>query len=89
MENNGTIKKAHAVTIKDGATVTGVTQVIAVGEKEVSLAVGQKTLILTGSGFSAEKLSLEEGIIVIKGEVSSLKYATGADAKGFLKKFFK
>ena len=89
MENNGTIKKAHAVTIKDGATVTGVTQVVAVGEKEVVLAVGSRTLTLTGNDFSAEKLSIEEGVIVIKGEVSALKYSSAADAKGFLKKLFK
>ena len=89
MENNGSIKKTHSVSIKDGATVTGVTQVISVGEKEVSLSVGQRTLTLSGSGFSAEKLSLEEGVIVIKGEVHALKYGTSTDAKGLLKKLFK
>ena len=89
MENSGSGKRGHAVTIKDGATVTGVTQVIAVGEKEITLGVGSRTLVLTGNGFSAEKLSIEEGVIVVKGEVVSLKYVNGADAKGFLKKIFK
>ena len=89
MENVGSIKKSHAVTIKDGATVTGVTQVVSVGEKEVCLAVGEKTLVLTGSGFSAEKLSIEEGILVLKGDVTTLKYSSAPDAKGFLKKLFK
>ena len=89
MENVGSIKKPHAVTIKDGATVTGVTQVVAVGEKEVCLSVGEKTLVLTGNGFFAEKLSIEEGILVLKGEVTALKYSSAPSAKGFLKKLFK
>ena len=89
MENGGSARKNHSVIIKDGATVTGVTQVIGVGEREVTLKVGERTLILTGEGLFAEKLSIEEGSIIISGEVTSLKYASAADAKGFLKKLFK
>ena len=89
MESSGSARKIHSVTIKDGATVTGVTQVIGVGEREVTLKVGERTLILTGEGLSAEKLSIEEGIIVINGEVTGLKYASAADAKGLLKRLFK
>ena len=83
------VKKAHSLCIKGDTTVTGVTQVVEIGEREVRVAVGDKTLTLTGSAFNAEKLSLEEGVLVLSGEVSAVKYADKAEAKSFLKKLFK
>ena len=84
-----TAKRSHSLCIKSDTTVTGVTQVVEIGEKEVRVAVGDKTLTLTGNGFNAEKLSLEEGLLVLSGEVSAVKYADKAEAKSFLKKLFK
>ena len=84
-----TQKKAHSLCIKSETTVTGVTQVVEIGEKEVKLVVGEKTLLLTGERFNAEKLSIEEGVLVLSGEVSTVKYADKAEAKSFLKKLFK
>ena len=37
-------KKLHSLCIKGETTVTGVTQVIALEDREVKLAVGEKTL---------------------------------------------
>ena len=82
-------KKAHSLCIKGETTVTGVTQVVEIGEKEVKLVVGEKTLLLTGARFNAEKLSIEEGVLVLSGEVATVKYADKAEAKSFLKKLFK
>ena len=82
-------KKAHSLCIKSETTVTGVTQVIAIEEKEVRLVVGEKTLLLTGNRFNAEKLSLDEGVLVLSGEVSTVKYADKAEAKSLLKRLFK
>ena len=89
MERVESGKKSHSVTIKEETTVGGITQVISVGEKEIRLAVGERLLTLTGNDFRAEKLSLDEGIMVIKGEVTSLKYGSKTEAKGILKKLFK
>ena len=87
MEN--AVKKTHSLCIRGETTVTGVTQVVSVEEKEVRLVVGEKTLLLTGQRFNAEKLSLEEGVLVLSGEVSTVKYAEKAEAKSFLKRIFK
>ncbi|GEM_PF-5623425 len=89
MEKQSIVKKAHAVTLKEEATITGITQVVSVTDKEVVLAVGDRRLTLTGSGFSADKLSLEEGVIVVKGEVSQLKYSAAAEGKSLIKRLFK
>lgn len=82
-------KKSHSLCIKGETTVTGVTQVIALEDKEVRLAVGDRTLTLLGNNFSAEKLSLEEGVLVLAGEVTAAKYAAKAEAKSLLKRLFK
>ena len=82
-------KKPHSLCIKSETTVTGVTQVIAIEEKEVRLVVGGKTLLLTGNRFNAEKLTLDEGVLVLSGEVSTVKYADKAEAKSLLKRLFK
>jgi len=83
------IKKPHSLTIKGETTVTGVTQVVAIEEKEVKLAVGERFLLLAGRDFSAKSLSLEEGTLVLSGEVFSVKYAAKAEAKSLLKRLFK
>lgn len=82
-------KKAHSLLIKSETTITGVTQVVAIEEKEVKVAVGERFLFLTGKGFNAESLSLEEGTLVLSGEVFSVKYAAKAEAKSLLKRLFK
>ena len=82
-------KKPHSLTIKSETTITGVTQVVAIEEKEVKVAVGERYLLLTGKDFSAKSLSLDEGTLVLSGEVFSAKYAAKAEAKSLLKRIFK
>lgn len=87
MEN--TVKRAHSLTIKEGAVVTGVTQVVSLGEREVRLRIGDRQLCLTGEGFSAERLSVEEGVLVLGGDVREVKYLARQEAKSLLKRLFK
>lgn len=82
-------KRLHSLCIKGEISVTGVTQVVALEEREVRLTVGEKSLILTGNGFNAEKLSLDEGVLVLSGEVTMAKYAAKTEAKSLLKRLFK
>ena len=88
MENTA-VKKNHSLSIKGETTITGVTQVIAIEDKEVKVTVGERTLILTGDRFSAEKLSLEEGVLVLSGEVTAARYVAAQSGKSLLKKLFK
>ena len=87
MEN--TVKRAHSLSIKGETTITGVTQVISLEEKEVRVAISDRQLCLTGVGFAAEKLSIEEGVLVLGGEVREVKYLAKAEAKSLLKRLFK
>jgi len=83
------MNRKHSLTVKDTTTVTGVKSVIALGEKEVSLALENKRLTLTGNGFSAEKLSIEDGTLVLSGEVISVRYTSAAEPRSVLKRLFK
>ena len=84
-----TVRKAHSLVIKSETTITGVTQVISLEEKEVRVAIGDRQLLLVGVGFGAERLSIEEGVLVLSGEVREVKYALKQEAKGLLKRLFK
>ena len=64
---DSTVKKSHSLVIKNDTAVTGVTQVVSLEEKEVKVLLGDKLLVLVGNGFSAEKLSIEEGTLVLSG----------------------
>ena len=87
--DNSASRKTHSLLIKGETTVMGVKQVLALEEKEVKLSLGDRHLLLTGNHFSAEKLSLEEGVLVLSGDVVTVKYAAASEAKGLLKRFFK
>ena len=51
--------------------------------------IGDKQLWLTGERFSAERLSVEEGVLVLGGEVREVKYLAKQEAKSLLKRLFK
>ena len=82
-------KKTHSLCIKGETTVTGLTQVVSLEEKEVKLIVGERTLVLSGKDFFAEKLSVEDGVLVLKGEVEAVKYGSKSEPKSLLKRLFK
>ncbi len=89
METENKIKKAHTVQIGTKITVSGVNNVISMEDKDVQIALDGNTLILEGSGFSAEKLSIEEGILILSGTLSVLRYTHVKGKESLIKRFFK
>lgn len=83
------VKNSHSLTIKEKITVTGLKSVVSLGDKEVKVALDGRYLLLTGDGFSAERLSVEEGVLVLAGEVTSLKYSSAIGTKSLIKRLFK
>lgn len=83
------IKKNHTLTIANKITVTGVENVISMGEKEVEIALSNNVLVLSGNGFSALHLNVEEGTLVLAGELISLKYAHSRAQESFFKRLLK
>lgn len=89
METENKIKKAHTVQIATKITITGVTSVMSMEEKTVEVALDGKFLHLDGEDFNAEKLSVDEGVLILGGKLHSLKYNGQKSKQNLIKKLFK
>ena len=84
---------AHAVTLENRrrASLSGVMDVMRFDEQEIELATTDGDITLLGEGLHIAHLSLEEGKLVVEGEIAGIEY--GADAPvhtrgGLLSRFF-
>ena len=80
--------KRHSLIYDNNAlTVKGVTQVVAISEKEASLKIDGKTLVIRGSGLNVTRLDKEEGVVAFEvTSVSSMTYrSSGAGLTGLFK----
>ena len=88
MENN--VKRNHSLHItEDKITVTAVTNVVSFDEKQVVLNLSQGNLLLSGSNFEVEKVSVEEGTIELTGKITSLKYSNSHKKESIIKRIMK
>lgn len=83
------IKKSHTVSIASKISITGVENVINMGEKEVQIALSNNILFLYGNDFSVTHLSIDDGVLTLTGELVSLKYARQASKESFIKRLLK
>ena len=82
----------HAVSLDDRrkAIISGVEDVDSFNEQMVILATTEGKLTITGSNLNISKLNLEEGALVVEGEVSALEYSgRSKEARGVLGRLFK
>ena len=68
--------RAHAVTLENRrrANVTGVNDVVRFDEQEVVLATGGEEITLLGEGLHIARLNLEEGQLIVEGEIAGIEY---------------
>ena len=59
---------------KNILTIKGIENVISITENEANIIVCGEVLNIKGTNLTADKLSLEQGEIVILGNITSLKY---------------
>ena len=83
------IKRKHTLSLTDKVSITGVENVLTLGEKIVDLKLSDRFLTLTGSGFSPIHLDIEQGNLVLAGSVLTVKYSSGKEKESFVKKLFK
>ena len=74
---NSTPASEHTLFLKgrSAATVTGVEDVDCFNEQIVVLRTPLGALTLTGDGLNISQLSLEEGRLVVEGEITSVEYS--------------
>ncbi len=83
------IKRKHTLTINERITLTGIDNVITLSEKEVNVKTGNRFLSLIGIGFTPIHIDIDQGTVILVGEVLSLKYSASVEKESFLKKLFK
>lgn len=65
-------------------SITGVKDVLNFNEQEVALVTEAGELHVEGSELHMTKLNLDDGQVVIEGEVYALEYADSHESKGSL-----
>lgn len=82
---------SHSVIIQGRSrlSLTGVTDVINYDDREIVAATTQGRIKLGGHEFKIERLSIDEGELVIVGSIDTLAYSQGSASRGSaLKKLF-
>jgi sporulation protein YabP len=77
MEREINERKKHSVTVteRDVTLVTAVCDIISFDETQVSLSLGEDTVLsVSGNGLTLRRLSLETGEVDISGRVDALVY---------------
>ena len=66
-------------------TLTGATEVVRFDEELVELNTDLGPLLIEGTGLKLKRLSLEEGTIIVEGDLSALRYESGGRKRGWLR----
>lgn len=81
----------HSIFIEDRCktTLTGVIEVIAFSDSEVTLKTSRGALLVRGKGLSISKLNTDTGELFISGEIALLRYSKDKNSSGILEGLFK
>lgn len=83
---------SHSITLSDraSAVLTGVTDVACFNEQIVVLTTALGSVSLSGEGLNISQLSLDEGRLVVSGDIRCIEYSdrvkTGGE--GFFRRLF-
>ena len=87
MSDTGTMRiRAHSIHIdnRELISVTGVKDVDSFNEQEVELLTEAGELRIEGNELRITKLSLDEGQVIVEGEIVALEYAEAPVERGSL-----
>ena len=91
MEEKKVSGAPHSVNMVSGdkTTITAVKNVPSFDNSEVVVTLEDNKLKVMGSGLEIDKLDLEEGVLVLTGEVKSIVYSKAGFDKSLIKRIFK
>ena len=81
-ENDGAQMHSILLEEREKLRVTGVSDVQSFDEEQVLLETGKGMLIVRGQGLHVEKLQLDAGETVVRGESSLLEYDDSVPPRG-------
>lgn len=84
----------HAIIMekREHISITGVTDVLSFDEDSIIADTEMGLLVLKGANLHVSKLNLDDGEVIVDGQIDSLEYNDGQLMKGkssFLSKLFK
>ena len=85
------LERPHTLTI-DGrarATITGVTDVDSFNDQMIVMNTSSGAMTLIGSALHISRLNLEDGQLMVEGQIDALEYDERARGKGGLSRLFK
>ena len=87
---NANSSAEHTLTLvgRSACTVTGVEDVDCFNEQVVVLRTPLGALTLSGEGLNISQLNLEDGRLVVEGEIAAIEYAQRRKSCGFLGRLF-
>lgn len=91
MENIETKQMQHMVTIDNRKRImlTGIFEVVSSQDKTVICKTSGKIVYISGKELRVSKLTLEDGTLIVDGEIDGLSYKDSSSGKSFLKRVFK
>jgi sporulation protein YabP len=92
VKSDGTpVERPHTLTIdgRNRATVTGVTDVDSFNDSMIVLNTSAGAMTLIGSALHISRLNLEDGQLLVEGQIDALEYDERARGKGGLSRLFK
>jgi len=86
-------QRAHSIVMENRrkVTLTGVTDVASFHEQEVVLATDNGEITLVGDSLHISQLNLEDGRLIVEGDIGGLEYSDAPQAKqaGFFSRIFR
>jgi sporulation protein YabP len=84
--------RAHAITLENRrrASLSGVSDVLSFNEQEVVMVTEGGDITLVGEGLHIARLNLDEGQLMVEGNISGIEYGLPpAQRKGLLARLFR
>ena len=84
-------QSAHSVTLENRKKMlmTGIVEVVSSLDKAINAKTGDSLISITGSSLRVAKLNLEEGTLIVEGQIDGFKYSALSGGKSFMKRLFK
>ena len=84
-------ESSHSVTLerRKRMMVTGVLEVLSATDKSVIIRIKDLLIYTVGNNLRVAKLVLDEGLLIVEGEVDGFKYQSKVQGKNFFKRLFK
>ncbi len=70
-------------------TVSGVEEVVSFDEREIAMRTGEGDLTVRGEGMTVSRLSVDNGDVLINGQITELRYEEAAPERGLWARLFR